>query len=239
MRSAPIIFLALLLIGGCAANHERMFHDLQKLAEQGSPEAQYHLGMFYHTGTGTQVDKKKAFEWFSRSARNSDPLGHYKMGCYYDGQGEAIVPADPRLALQHKLFAAKAGYALAQSDVAAKYYENGQIDEAIEWWVKAANQGDPQSFYSLYAVYYERRSDSGDRERAYRYLSIIEKNSDESQKSEIQQKLAELKAGLSQAQILASDTWTKQWKSERSELTVRALSGLDDTRRVIEAAANT
>ena len=83
------------------------------LANKGDAEAQYHVGMMYNNGIGTQQDTKQAFEWFQKSASADDPLGAYKLGCYYAGQGAGVVEADPNEALKYKLIAAKAGYSLA------------------------------------------------------------------------------------------------------------------------------
>ena len=61
------------------------------LANKGDAEAQYHVGMMYNNGIGTQRDIRQAFEWFQKSTAANDPLGAYKFGCYYDGQGEGVV----------------------------------------------------------------------------------------------------------------------------------------------------
>ena len=57
------------------------------LAEKGDPEAQYHVGMFYNNGIGTAQDTKQAFRVVPEIRNRHDPLGAYKLGCYYDGQG--------------------------------------------------------------------------------------------------------------------------------------------------------
>jgi hypothetical protein len=94
------------------------FQALLGLANKGDAEAQYHVGMMHNNGIGTQKDPRQAFEWFQKSAASNNPLGAYKLGCYYDGQGAGIVGADSNEALKYKLVSAKAGYALAQHDVA-------------------------------------------------------------------------------------------------------------------------
>lgn len=145
------------------------------------------------------------------------------------------MPVDDQLALKHKLIAADAGYSLAQWDVAVIYYNDGKVEEAIQWWKAAADQGDPQSFYNLYTVYSKRSGSTEDREWAYRYLSIIDRNSNSRQTLEIDQRLSEFRAELSPEQLVASDDWIEAWKSETSDLTLRAQSGLDDTRKVIQS----
>ena len=100
------------------ANDADTFRAMVVLANKGDAEAQYHVGMMHNNGIGTQQDPKQAFEWFQKATASNDPLGAYKLGCYYDGQGAGIVPSDSNEALKYKLVAARAGYALAQHDVA-------------------------------------------------------------------------------------------------------------------------
>ena len=109
------------------ANDAVTFNAMVALANKGDAEAQYHVGMMHNNGIGTQKDPRQAFEWFQKSAASNDPLGAYKLGCYYAGQFEGVVPTDANEALKYKLIAAKAGYALAQHDVALLYGQTGKF----------------------------------------------------------------------------------------------------------------
>ena len=123
---------------------------LEQRASAGNAEARYHLGMLYNNGILVAKDPKRAFALFRDSAAAGDPLGHYKVGCYYAGQfGEDIVATDKRLALQHKLVAATAGYRLAQLDVANFYTGEKDYARALPWYEAAGRQGDPQALYNL------------------------------------------------------------------------------------------
>jgi hypothetical protein len=44
------------------------------LADKGNPEAQYHLGYMFQTGTGVDKDKSQALFWYNKAAEN----GHGK-----------------------------------------------------------------------------------------------------------------------------------------------------------------
>ncbi len=57
------------------------FNAMVALANKGNAEAQYHVGMMYNNGIGTQQDTKQAFEWFQKATAANDPLGAYKLGC--------------------------------------------------------------------------------------------------------------------------------------------------------------
>ena len=126
------------------ANEAGTFNAMVALANKGDAEAQYHVGMMYNNGIGTQRDIRQAFEWFQKSTASNDPLGAYKLGCYYDGQGEGVVANDKNEALKYKLIAAKAGYSLAQHDVALLYARQENFEEAMKWWKLAGDQGLPR-----------------------------------------------------------------------------------------------
>jgi uncharacterized protein len=137
------------------ANDAGNFNAMVALANKGDAEAQYHVGMMYNNGIGTQKDPRQAFEWFQKSTASNDPLGAYKLGCYYDGQGAGIVAADSTEALKYKLVAAKAGYALAQHDVALIYGRQENFEEALKWSKMAADQGYPKALYNLSSLYFQ------------------------------------------------------------------------------------
>ena len=114
MKFIALAFSCLLFFSMPAnANDVGTFNAMVTLANKGDAEAQYHVGMMYNNGIGTRQDIRQAFEWFQKSAASNDPLGAYKLGCYYDGQGADVVTSDSTEALKYKLIAAKAGYALA------------------------------------------------------------------------------------------------------------------------------
>src|SRR6187455_3683389 len=103
MRFIALAFSCLLIFSMPAnANDAANFNAMVALANKGNAEAQYHVGMMYNNGIGTQRDLKQAFEWFQKSAASNDPLGAYKLGCYYAGQGEGVVAADENEALKYK-----------------------------------------------------------------------------------------------------------------------------------------
>jgi TPR repeat protein len=156
MKFIALAFSCLLVFSTPAnANEADRFKAMVALANKGDAEAQYHVGMMYNNGIGTQQDLRQAFEWFQKSAASNDPLGAYKLGCYYDGQGAGIVTADANEALKYKLIAAKAGYALAQHDVANIYRRQENFEEAVKWWKMAGDQGYPEALYSLSGSHFQ------------------------------------------------------------------------------------
>ena len=63
------------------------------------------------------------------------------------------MSATPPRALQFKLVAAKAGYALAQQDVAGLLAERGEVGQALEWIERAARQGTSDALMTYAGVY--------------------------------------------------------------------------------------
>lgn len=78
MKFIALAFSCLLVFSMPAnANEADRFKAMIALANKGDAEAQYHVGMMYNNGIGTQQDLRQAFEWFQKSAASNDPLGAY------------------------------------------------------------------------------------------------------------------------------------------------------------------
>jgi len=144
----------LILVAPAQASAGQLDERLTTLSNAGSGEAAYHLGMLHHMGlAGVPKDQRKAFELFKLAADRGDPLGAYKVGCFYDGQGDGVVKGNPQLALKYKLVAAEAGYNLAQEDVSKRLFDTGDTTGALRWLEAAAAQGDRMALGFLGAMY--------------------------------------------------------------------------------------
>lgn len=151
---ATLLLLLILSVPGFARSAGELEARLTALSAAGSGEAAYHLGMLYYVGlAGTPKDTRKAFELFKLAAERGDPLGAYKYGCYFDGQGEGIVESDRKMALRWKLVAAKAGYVRAQQDVTRHLFAEGDTPVALRWLEAAAAQGDMMALGALGSLY--------------------------------------------------------------------------------------
>ncbi len=177
MKLIALVFSCLLILSVPAnANEADTFVAMVALANKGDAEAQYHVGMMHNNGIGTPRDIGKAFEWFKKATASNDPLGAYKLGCYYDGQGAGVVASDANEALKYKLVAAKAGYVLAQHDVALLYERQENPEEAAKWWKMAGDQGYPKALYNLSGSYFQGKGVPKDLALAYAYYKLL-KNS--------------------------------------------------------------
>lgn len=77
---------------GSRRPHPLSLPDLQKLANQGDPDAQYQMGILYHNGEGVPQSDTMAVEWFQRAANQGYAGSQSTLGAYYEaGRG---VPQD-------------------------------------------------------------------------------------------------------------------------------------------------
>lgn len=200
--------------------------ELTSLASSGNAEALYHLGMLHHLGMGgVAKDPAKALDFFRQAAAGGDPLGAYKLGCYYDGQGAGVVDDDPELALKHKLIAAKAGYALAQHDTALLYYKKGAVAEALEWLKAAADQGDAGSLMAYASVHNGGEGIAKNPVTTLAYFTLALKARGEPVSERQTQWRNDFRSKMSPAEIKEAEKIIAAWKPQPTALTVKALSG--------------
>jgi TPR repeat protein len=219
MKFFALAFSCLLFLAMPAkANDADMLNAMVALAGKGDAEAQYHAGMMYNNGIGTQQDRKQALEWFQKSAASSHSLGAYKLGCYYDGQGEGIIASDADQALKYKIVAAEAGYSLAQHDVANLYDRRGNSEEALKWWKKAGDQGYPNALFSLSRSYFIGKGAPKDLSLAYAYFKLS--------KLAPAKSVNEMAATLSEPELKNAEKMVSEWKPQVTALTLKARSGL-------------
>jgi TPR repeat protein len=217
----------LILSSPAAANDADTFNAMVALADKGDAEAQYHAGMMNNNGIGTQQDLRQAFAWFQKAAASGDALGAYKLGCYYDGQGVGIVPLDEKEALKYKLVAARAGYALAQHDVAILYDRQGNPEEALKWWMAAGDQGYPRALLGLSMAYSAGKGAPRDLALSYAYFKLSgippRKN------------VNEMATLLSKAELEKAEKIVAEWKPQPTALTIKAKRGVSAAEELLKA----
>jgi TPR repeat protein len=184
----------------------------------------------HNNGIGTQQDPRQAFEWFQKSTASGDPLGAYKLGCYYDGQGAGIVPSDSNEALKYKLVAATAGYALAQHDVGLLYDKQGNSEEALKWWKMAGDQGYPNALYRLSMSYSAGKGVPRDLSLSYAYFKLS--------KLAPAKNVNEMAALLSEQELKNSEKLVSEWKPRTTALTLKAKSGIRAAEEYVKTIKN-
>lgn len=237
MRGSLAFFCALALVA-CAPSQAvgaELQTRLETLSKAGNGEAAYHLGMLYHLGLeGTKKDARKAFDLFKLAAERGDPLGAYKLGCYYDGQGEGIVEDDPVLALRYKLIAAEAGYSRAQTDVARHFFQQDKIADGLRWLEAAAAQGDVSAMMAVGGLYSQDAPVAVPKDPVKSYAYLMAAFADAPKEfEEVRPKVeAELAARLTPEQLKQAKALVAGWKARPSALTLKANSGLDAAKRL-------
>lgn len=215
-----------------AGDYKELVQKLEILSLKGNPEANYHLGMMHNNGIEYPKDYKKAFELFTKAAEGGDPLGAYKLGCYFEGQAGDAVKADPQKALKFKRISAVAGYVNAQSDVGIEYFKLKKFSEAAKFWKMAALQGHPQSTYNLSQLYLDGTALPKDLVLAYAYFKIAQLLSRGEITQNAQKALDEISSKFTKEQKTKAEKIVSDWKPQKTELTRKALSGLDAAREL-------
>lgn len=152
--------MASLLDGaGGGISRDELFAALEGAAEAGQPIALWRLGIMYENGEGVEVDRVKAFGYFSRIANdnaNTPPKSleadivaqsFVKVGDYYrDGLPDAGIKVDNRRA--HALLLHAASYfgdADAQYRVGRLYLDENELGlntlQGARWLSLAAKKG--------------------------------------------------------------------------------------------------
>jgi TPR repeat protein len=228
-----VFLLGLHLVARPAAFDSQTLAQLLPLARSGQAEAQYHLGMLYNNGMGGAVqDSAQAFEWFSKSAAGGDPLAAYKVGCYYAGQFPGTVAPDEAQALGHKLVAARAGYALAQHDVALAYQRAGDPAAAGQWWEQAAAQGFAPAVYALSSWHHA----GGRIPMAYTYFKLSQRVARGQISAKAQEALDRMAEKMSPQELIEAEFRVATWLASPSELTRAARAPAARIEALLKAA---
>ncbi len=237
MKFIGLLFSCLLFFSlPSCADDAVTFDRMLVLASTGDAEAQYHVGMMYNNGIGTSQDPRQAFAWFQKSAASDDPLGAYKLGCYYAGQFAGVVNPDPEQALKYKLVAATAGYSLAQHDVAAIYSRRGNFEEAVKWLKLAAEQGLDMSFYGLYSSYNEGKGVPKDLPLAYTNLKLALRTTELNVTDSTKTLVDEMAAKMSEAELVETQKNIDAWKPRPTALTIKAKGGIDEAEEYLRTS---
>jgi uncharacterized protein len=216
------------------ASHFLACNGLLTLANKGDADAQYHVGMMYNNGIGTAQDTKQAFGRFQKSAAAHDPLGAYKLGCYYAGQGVGVVVQDEAEALNYKLVAAEAGYSPAQHDVAVVYAQRGNFEAAVKWLKLANDHGYDRAVCGLSSSYHEGKGVPQDLTQALAHYKLSMLVADAELTDSSKAVLDEMIARMSDAELAKAQKIFLEWKPQPTALTIKASGGIAEAEEYLE-----
>lgn len=124
----------------------------KKGAEKGGPRSQVNYARALIGGRGVPLDEAEGLKWLDKALVQDVPEAHFMKGDFYY-RGEYGHPQDYVKAREYLEKAAAAGHAPAEN-MLGTIYEQGlgvpvDLDLAIHWFRKAAEQGDPKGMSNL------------------------------------------------------------------------------------------
>jgi|GEM_PF-6724056 len=163
------------------ADHEDAHYFLELFrwnrlaAINGSPIAQYKLGVMYRDGLGTSRNYEMAAVWFERSANQGHEFAQYNLGVMYrDGVG---VVQDYDKAMAWFFLSSEQGNAAAKYNIGTMYHFGKGVKQdhgiAFGWYLRGAEQGDEDSQYNLGWMYATGQGVQQDKIAAYMWLDIV------------------------------------------------------------------
>jgi TPR repeat protein len=137
-------------------DYEEAYKWLKLASDSGHATAMFELSKFYIEGYGIPKDEKKAVTLIRNSAELGEPSAQQVLGLLYQF-GEYGVEKDERESLVWLMKSAKGNDALAQLKVGDAYLEGNllskDIQKAIEYWTKSAEQNNIDSMKRLRTFY--------------------------------------------------------------------------------------
>ena len=157
---------------------EEMVLFCKNIAEEGNPDAQNNLGVFFAEGKGVERNEYEAFKWFKLAAEQGHQDAITNVGfCYYDGFG---VKQDYSEAIIWFRKAAELGYDRAQYNLGLCYYKGDGVSqdytEAIKWFSKAAEQNYTDALCYLAQCYRDGIGVNMDKVEAKKYFERAANN---------------------------------------------------------------
>ena len=147
---------------------------ITKAAELGHAEAMFCLGSIYVTDDFDVENEEMAVYWLKKAADAGYTDAKLALGVYYDDEVEE------EKAVAYLLPLAKEGNAVAQRIIGG-YYEEGEgglkknESLAVEWYTKAAEQGDAEAMYDLALCYLQGTGVEADKNKV---LTWMQKSAD-------------------------------------------------------------
>lgn len=152
---------------------------LRKAAKAGNAQAQFRLGVMFGNGDGVGLDYEQAREWFEKAAAQGHENALITLAWMYaNGTG---VGVDEDRARELYLEAARHGSAKAQYLAGtmyrfAQYGVKKNIEAAVQWYLKAADQGMPTAQFALGKMLMEGKGVTRDDAAALQWLSLAHVN---------------------------------------------------------------
>ncbi len=146
------IITSMISIGLIAICSAQTITEIQDLANNNDPKAQYTLGKEYFSGTVIHEDKEEAFSWFKKSAEQGYDSAQFALGnLYYLGAG---TKKDKQKALFWYTKSGEQGNGEAQFIIGRMHYKGiGTLIDRKKsaYWIRLAfenGSGKAQKFWN-------------------------------------------------------------------------------------------
>lgn len=123
-----------------------------RAAAQANADAQCALAACFAEGLGVRKDMGRALALYESAVEQDHPRALWSLGEWL-AHGVAGVSPDARKATLYCKRAANAGFAPAQSTLAALFAKAKKYERAVHWWSLAAKQNDPEALFNLAHAY--------------------------------------------------------------------------------------
>ena len=178
---------------GVDRNYEKCAYWCTKAANQNIAESQYGLGILYEHGQGVEQDPQKAAEWVQKAAEQGLDSAQSQLGYYYFT--EMGVPRDLDKAIYWLRKASQqndsgAMWLLGTLLIAQDMFKDknskelkSKQDEALKWFKKSAEAGNPQGQSWLGSAYHSGEIVGKDIELAKKWLRKAAEQGDDTAKN--------------------------------------------------------
>jgi len=130
--------------------YEQAARAYRTAAEQGSTDAQVHLGELRYQGFGVLRDTSIALDWWQRAASTGHPEALYRLAvARFDAGAYAASLRSVRRSAEQKHAASEAFLAFLLQD---GYGTSSNPDSAMYWLQRAAAHGDSSAIYQIRAL---------------------------------------------------------------------------------------
>ena len=137
---------------GIEKSLEKAVEYYRLAAEQGDGDGQWRLGTMYEFGIGIPENKAIAAEWYAKAAEQGDPHGQWRLGILYE-YGDGGLKKDVDKAMEWYLKASLQDLPFAQWCLGTVLEDKNLYEDAVKWYTRSAEQGDPNGQYRLAYAY--------------------------------------------------------------------------------------
>src|SRR5437870_3531600 len=114
-----------------------LFEQYRAAAVRGHASAQAYLGYCYREGIGVARDDVEAVKWFRKAAEQGHEVAQYNLGMYYSDNEDVPKHPDPVDAIMT--------WGLSTLGIPGGDGADKNSAEAVRWFRKAAEQGNPDA----------------------------------------------------------------------------------------------